>query len=110
LEEGRGGITRINPRREGTRGKKRERQESPIDISDSSESDEGEKKVARPSSRAQKKVKLDANGDKDWDALEKTLLAARTRKVEVQTKAQIEMAKFDAIIEETERKVKSVNV
>lgn len=85
--------------------KKHERQESPIDISDSSDSD-SERKVAGPSSRPEKRPKLEAKSGKDWDALEETLLAARTRKVEIQTRAEIELAKVDAIIEETQRKVK----
>lgn len=94
------------------RGKKRRREESPIEISDSGES-ENDRKVAGSSSSGPKKVKLEdksglkVKSEKDWDVLEETLLAARKRRVEVQTKAEIEMAKVDAIIEEAERKVKA---
>ena len=82
---------------------KRRRQDSPIEISDSSDS---EREIAGPSSRPEKKIKLEAKSGKDWDALEEALLAARTLKVEIQTKAEIELAKVEAIIQETERKVK----
>lgn len=85
--------------------RKRQLQESPIDITDSSDSD-SERKVAGPSSRPEKKVKLEVKDGRDWGALEETLLKARTRKVEIQTKAEIETAKVNLIIEETERKVR----
>jgi len=94
------------PRKQETKGKKRERQESPIDISDDSSDDASEMRAARPSSRPEKRINLESKNGKDWDGLEKALLAARKRKVEIQTKAEIEMAKVNAIIEETERKVK----
>jgi len=83
------------------KGKKRQREESPISISDSSEEDAG------PSSRPEKKLKPEVKDGKDWDKLEETLLAARKRKAEIQTKAEIEMAKVDAVIEEAERGVKT---
>jgi hypothetical protein len=84
------------------KGKRRARSLSHISISDSEESsDDGN--VAGPSSRPLKKRKTDAKDSKDWDKLEETLLAARKRKAEIQTKAEIEMAKVDAIIDETER-------
>lgn len=83
------------------KGKKRQREESFISISDSSDEDAG------PSSRPEKKFKIEVKGGKDWDKLEETLLAARKRKVEIQTRAEIEMAKVDAVIEEAERGVKT---
>ncbi|KAF9780221.1 hypothetical protein BJ322DRAFT_1112889 [Thelephora terrestris] len=83
----------------GRRGKKREREDSPISISDSSESD-------GPSSRPEKKPKVESKSEKDWDKLEQTLLLARKRRVVIQTRAEIEMAKVDTIIEEAERDVK----
>lgn len=82
---------------------KRRRASTPISISDSDESYE-ETQVAGPSSRPEKKVKIkSADG---WDRLKDTLLVARKRKVEIETEAEIELAKINSIIEEAERDLK----
>ena len=94
-------------RREGaSRGKKRRRASTPISISDSdSEGGYQEKtQVAGPSSRPEKKFKVDdADG---WDKLRDTLLAARKKKVEIGTIAEIELAKLNNVIEEAQRDLK----
>ena len=65
-----------------------------------------ESAIAGPSSRPEKRARFKADGGRDWDRIEETLLTARKRKVEIQTKAEIEMAKVDSIIEEVERDMK----
>ena len=75
----------------------------PISISSDSGECSEDGKLAGPSSRPEKRKRVEAKGPKDWDQLEKTLLDARKKKAEIQTKAEIEMAKVDAIINEAER-------
>ena len=83
---------------------KRRYASTPISISDSEESSEEDIQVAGPSSRPEKKVRVkSADG---WDKLKDTLLVARKRKVEIETEAEIELAKINNIIEEAERDLK----
>jgi len=95
---------RTNPkkREDATGREKRRREPSVISIQDSEESSEEESQVAGPSSRPQKKVKVEAAGD-GWDKLKDTLLTARKRKVEIETEAEIELAKVNNIIDVAER-------
>lgn len=44
----------------------------------------------------------------EWAKLKETLLEARTRKVEIETEAEIEVAKINSIIEEAEHDLKKV--
>ena len=76
-----------------------------ISITDSDESDEEERRpVAGPSSRPEKRVKF-KDGD-EWDKLKDALLVARKRKVEIETEAEIELARINSIIQEAERDLK----
>ncbi|KAF9651135.1 hypothetical protein BDM02DRAFT_3111177, partial [Thelephora ganbajun] len=88
-------------RKDKVRVGKGQRAQSPILISDSDESSKEENRVAGPSSRPEKKIKIE--GREDYDKLKDTLLVARKKRVEIQTEAEIELAKVDDIIEEAER-------
>lgn len=92
-----------DPKKRATRGKRRYAS-TPISISDSEESSEEDTKVAGPSSRPEKKVRV--KSDDGWDKLKDTLLVARKRRVEIETEAEIELAKINSIIEEAERGLK----
>jgi len=92
--------TNPKKREDATRRGKRRRESSVISIEDSEESSE-ESQVAGPSSHRKKKVKVKA-GD-GWDELKDTLLTARKRKVEIETEAEIELAKVNCIIGKAER-------
>lgn len=87
-------------RAQATKGKKHRHASTPISISDS-ESSEEDAQVAGPSSRPEKKVRVKSAGG--WDKLKDTLLVARKRKVEIETEAEIELAKINSIIKEAER-------
>ena len=90
-----------------TRGGKHRRASTPIYISDSDdESYQEDTQVAGPSSRPAKKIK--AENAEGWDRLKDTLLVARKRKVEIETEAEVELAKINSIIEEAERDLKKV--
>lgn len=92
-----------SPKKQMTKGKHRYAS-TPISISDSEESSEEDTHVAGPSSRPEKKVAVkSADG---WDRLKDTLLVARKRKVEIETEAEIELAKINSVIEEAERDLK----
>jgi len=96
-----------SPRKKyGTGGKKRRRSPSIISVTDSAESSEElGHQVAGPS-RVSKKVKV--GGGNEWDRLKETLLTARKRKVEIETEAEMELARVNNIIEEAERSLKKV--
>jgi len=85
-----------------TRSKKRKRSLSVISISDSSEDSEEDDHVAGPSSHTGKKVKC----EDEWEQLKETLLEARKRRVEIETEAEVELAKVNSIIEEAKRNLK----
>jgi len=82
---------------------KRRRSPSVISISDSEGSSEGNQ-VAGPSSRPEKKIKVE--GGEKWDRLEKTLLVARKQKVEIETVAEVQLARVNMIIEGVMRELK----
>jgi hypothetical protein len=88
--------------RERAAKKGKHRASTPILITDSESSEE--EQVAGPSSRPGRGVGVrDSDG---WEKLKETLLVARKRKVEIETEAEIELAKVNSIIEEAERKLK----
>jgi hypothetical protein len=86
---------------------KRGERQRPISISDS-ESGRGyeETKVAGPSSCPQKKA--EAKKEDGYHRLRDTLLEARKKKVEIETEAEIELARINTIIEEAKCDLKKV--
>lgn len=97
---------RASPKTQGgtNRVEKRRRASTPISITDSEEDDQEGAQVAGPSSHPEKKPKIkSADG---WERLQDTLLAARKKKVEIETLAEIEVAKINSIIEEAQRDLK----
>lgn len=86
---------------------KRGGRQRPISISDSeSEESYKETKLAGPSSCPQERAQVrDADG---YSRLKDTLLEARKRKVEIETEAEIELARINSIIEEAECNLKKV--
>ena len=92
-----------SPKKRATKGKYRH-VSTPIPNSDSGGSSEEDTQVAGPSSCPAEKVRVkSADG---WDKLKDTLLVARKRKVEIETEAEIELAKINSVIEEAERDLK----
>lgn len=96
----------------GGRGR---RSPSVISISDSDEGPENSE-IAGPSSRpgnkadktekkTEKKGDVKAEGDKKWGRLEKTLLGARKQKVEIETVAEVQLARVNMVIEEVMREL-----
>ena len=103
--EGNGGLQK-SAKQLGRVGKEGSYQQV-ILISDS-ESDKSceETQVAGPSSRPQKKARV-KNADR-YERLKDTLLEARKRRVEIETEAEVELAKIDSVIKEAERDLKTV--
>lgn len=80
-------LTNTSRQKDAAKGKKRQRSPSIISISDSE--DHGESQVAGPSSRPEKRVKVEGGDENEDDEdVWKSLLDARKRKVEIETNAE----------------------